>query len=563
MKKTHRVLFMAITILLVTAAFSHGVTGVTTQGSIEEKIDRIFSEWDKVDSPGCALAVIKDGQIAYEKAYGAANLDYDIPITPQTVFDIGSTSKQFTASCIILLALDGKISLDDDVHKYIPELPDYGKPVTIRHLIHHTSGVRDYGALWMLAGMEDHNVYTLQDIVDICARQNNLNFPPGEEHLYSNSGYILLAAIVERVSGMTLGAYAAKNIFEPLGMTHTLVYEDRTQIIKNRATGYSKNDKGTYQIDHYFNFAMGGDGQVLTTVEDLFLWDQNFYNPKVGGEEFLDFLHTRGSLNSGKTLDYAMGLSHGEYRGLKTVSHGGAWGGFRAQLMRIPSLKFSVIVLSNLGSISPDKLAYKVTDLYLADQLMPEKSETKPEPSMKEIVTVNSELFDLYAGNYQLEFGYMAKIFKENDRLWVQVAGQPKFELQPVSETEYYLEVIGAYITFIKDGSGNVSQLTFTQGGRDFSGKKIEVPPMSADELQEYGGEYTSEELLVTYTLISEDGILYLRIGKKPKIELTMTGKDSFSGPMFSGIFERNSGSRIAGLILDAGRVKNLKFTKK
>jgi CubicO group peptidase (beta-lactamase class C family) len=563
MKHVLTTLFMGLILILGTVSTASAVSSSTAQDAQQEEVDKIFAEWDKPDTPGCALAVIKDGRIVYKKGYGIANLDYNIPITPQTVFDIGSTSKQFTAGSIALLALEGTISLDDDIRMYIPELPEYDQPITIRHLIHHTSGVRDYGTLWELAGMEDHNVYTLKDIVDMCAQQNSLNFSPGDEHLYSNSGYILLAAIVERVCGVTLGEYAKKHIFEPLGMKNTCVYEDRTAIIKNRATGYSKNQKGQYSIDHYFNFAMGGDGQVLTTVEDLFLWDQNFYDPKVGGQEFLDLIHTRGVLNSGEELDYAFGLGHGEYRGVKTVSHGGAWGGFRAQLIRIPEHKFSVAVLSNLGTVNPSALANKVIDIYLADSLQPKKEKAGGKTPREKPFSVDTKVFDLYEGKYQLEIGLMFKILKENNRLWVEVEGQPKLELQPLSETRYYLEMVEAEVTFVKDDSGKVKEMIFHQGEQDIKGKKIKASALTPEQMKDYEGEYHCAELRVTYKLFLDQGKLYAQIGKKDRTELNVMEEDSFAGSMFTGQFERNMEGQIIGFSLDAGRVKNLKFMKK
>jgi hypothetical protein len=399
--------------------------------------------------------------------------------------------------------------------------------------------------------------------VDICAQQKNLDFTPGDEYLYSNSGYILLAVVVERVSGLTLGEYAKKHIFEPLGMKSTLIYEDRTAVIKNRATGYSKNDKGGYSIDHYINFAMGGDGQVLTTVEDLFLWDQNFYDPKVGGKEFLDLIHTCGILTSGKELDYAFGLGHGEYRGLKTVSHGGAWGGFRAQLIRVPEHRFSVAVLSNLGSVNPSALANRVIDIYLADHFEPEEQKTETKTSQEKVTTVDPKVFYLYEGKYQLDIGLMFEVLRDDNRLWIQVEGQPKLKLQPLSETKYYLEMVDGTVTFVRDDSGKFTKVTLNQDGRDISGKRIEASPISPDQMKAYCGDYYSDELRVTYTLIIDQGKLYAQIGKKDKIELNVMKDDEFAGSMFQGTFERNTEGRVIGFSLDAGRVKNLKFVRK
>lgn len=326
MKKATVVILALFTILYCNIAFTKTKSKRLSNKMLEAGVDNIFAEQDKPDSPGCAVAVIQDGKIIYKQGYGIANLDYNIPITPQTVFDIGSTSKQFTAACIALLVEEGKVSLNNNIRTYIPEIPEYQRPITISHLLHHTSGIRDYLELMNLAGMDWHNVYSDQDIIDLLARQIKLNFLPGEEYLYSNSGYILLAVIVKRVTGMSTGEYATKNIFKPLGMKNTFIYEDSTRIVKNRAIGYSKDEKNRFHIDHLFNFVLAGDGQIYTTVEDLFLLDKNFYNPKIGGENFRSLLLTRGWLNNGKEIDYAFGLFHGKYKGLKTVSHPGGWG---------------------------------------------------------------------------------------------------------------------------------------------------------------------------------------------------------------------------------------------
>ena len=335
--------------------------------AISSKVDAIFTEWNKLDSPGCSLAVIKDGAIIYKHGYGMANLKKHIPITSKTIFDIGSTSKQFTAASIVLLAQEGKISLDDNIRKYLPEIPDYGHKITIRNLIHHTSGLRDYLDLFSQEGIEQEDYTNDKDALDILIRQKSLNFKPGDKYLYCNSGYFLLSQIIKRASGQTLRQYAQEKIFNPLGMKNTHFHDDHTKTVENKATGYSPEKKG-FVVD-MSNFDQTGDGGVNTTVEDLFLWDQNFYHPKVGGKALIDQMLTRGKLNNGKKLEYAYGLEIMPYKGLNTVSHGGAWAGYRAELLRFPDQKFSVICLCNLSSMEPEELAVNVADIYLGDLL--------------------------------------------------------------------------------------------------------------------------------------------------------------------------------------------------
>src|SRR5438132_6522627 len=312
----NRILMKSLFITLLAAqVFSPALADVASHqaGSdlaANEKVDRLFARWAKPDSPGCAVAIIKDGQIIYKHGYGVADLEHNVPITSTTVFDIGSISKQFTAMSIGLLAKQGKLSLDDDIRKYIPEIPNYGTPITIRHLIYHTSGIRDYLPLMALAGMPSENYYAYKQMLDLLARQKQLNFKPGDEHLYSNSGYLLLAQIVKKASGKSLREFADDNIFKPLGMNKTGFVDDHTLIVMNRATGFTPKEDGSgYQRNISF-FDLVGDGGLMTTVEDLFLWDENFYENKVGGggRELINQVLTPGKLNNGKTLDYAYGL---------------------------------------------------------------------------------------------------------------------------------------------------------------------------------------------------------------------------------------------------------------
>lgn len=248
--------------------------GVSVAVAQSNKIDALFAQWNKPDSPGCALAVIKDGQVLYKRGYGIANLDHDIPISSKTVFNVASMSKHFTAIGVALLARQGKLSLDDDIRKYLPEMPQYSTPITIRHLIYHTSGIREYSHLMQLAGTRFQDA-PVEEIYQIIARQKELNFKPGEEYLYSNSGYLLLARIVQRVSGKSLREFAGENIFKPLGMSSTRFHDDHSEVIRNRATGYSSRRVGGFAVESTTSDSVG-DGGLFTTIDDLILWDRIF-----------------------------------------------------------------------------------------------------------------------------------------------------------------------------------------------------------------------------------------------------------------------------------------------
>ena len=315
-------------------------------------VDEIFKEFTVPGSPGCTVAVYQDGKTILSRAYGMANLDHDVRLTPSSIFHVASVSKQFTAAAILLLAQDGKLTLDDDIGKHVPELPDFGTKITIRHLIHHTSGLRDQWSLLGLAGWRySRDLITDDDVLAVLTRQRELNFTPGERHLYSNSGYTLLAVIASRVSGKSFRAFTDERIFKPLGMTNTHFRDDFAEIVKHQAYGYTRQS-GTFKLS-VTNFDTAGATSLLTTAEDLAKWDANFQNPVVGGAALVAAMEARGRLNNGSDIDYASGIAHGTHRGLKTISHGGADAGYRSALNRYPDQRFGVATLCNRRRPTP------------------------------------------------------------------------------------------------------------------------------------------------------------------------------------------------------------------
>jgi CubicO group peptidase (beta-lactamase class C family) len=335
-------------------------------GNLQSSIDNVFSAIDKKDSPGCALGVFKDGAIAYERGYGMASLEHGVPITPASVFYAGSVSKQFTAMSAALAIQQGKLSYDDPIRKYLPELPAYADAVKISHLVHHTSGLRDYNTLLSIVGRRGDEAWDNRVVLQLTARQTALNFAPGEDYLYSNTGYTLLATIVERATGTAFAEFADANIFKPLGMSVSHFHTDAARLVPGRALAFAQRD-GRWVLDTPVNERAGAGG-VYTNIPDLLKWDENFYTGKVGGGELLKTLHTTGRLNAGTPLTYAWGLQIGEYRGLPIVEHGGSLGGYRAHLLRIPSQHTSVALLCNSSTIAPSGLARRVADLVVADK---------------------------------------------------------------------------------------------------------------------------------------------------------------------------------------------------
>jgi CubicO group peptidase (beta-lactamase class C family) len=332
------------------------------------RVDEIFRQWHTPDSPGAAVLVMENGSIVHAKGYGMANLDHGIPIRTSTVFDIASVSKQFGAMAIALLEAEGSIALDDDVRRYIPELPDFGHTITIRHLVHHTSGIRDWPGTLRLAGWDYQDVISFEQILRMARHQHDLNFVPGSAFAYSNTGYNLLAELVQRVSGKTFREFTAERIFRPLGMHATHFSDDHTVIVRNRADSYRRNTDGAYHRVGNSLTALGSSS-LFTTVEDLARWTLNFDEPVVGGGTVAARVHERGVLSDGTVIPYAFGHNIGDYRGLQAVTHTGSWAGFRTVLQRFPGERFAVIILANSADINPSALAARVADIYLDDRI--------------------------------------------------------------------------------------------------------------------------------------------------------------------------------------------------
>ncbi|HZX09867.1 MAG TPA: serine hydrolase domain-containing protein [Acidobacteriota bacterium] len=535
---------------------------LTTAAEKTDWVDEIFAKWDSTSSPGAALAVIKDGQIIYERGYGMANLEHNIPITPTTVFRIGSTSKQFTATCIAILSLQGKISLDDDIRKYIPEMPRYEKTITIRNLVHHTSGIRDYCSLLSFAGYVSYLDHpTIEETIEIIASQKNLNFLPGEKYLYSNSGYFLLGIILKRVSGQTLNQFAQEHIFKPLGMKNTHFHSDLTRIVKNRADGYSPTKNG-FRIN-MSTFDQVGDGGLYTTVQDLYLWDQAFYNHKLG-KDLMDLVQTVGKLKNGKKLDYAFGLGISEYRGLKTVSHGGGWVGFRAGFTRFPEQEFSVVCLANMSSINPSSLCQKVADIYLSDHFTEEPQEKKEEKIVAPVKLSEEELKEKAGHYYDEQAGRWIIISAKEDKLETALRGQ-SFLLIPVSKTTFKALDAPYDITFkFSLSAEGKPQAKLIMGGEEGAilEKAPPISPLTQKELREYVGKYYSDELLTTYQILNKEETLMAKNRYEP-MELEHMAPDRFTVEGMNLDFTRNKANEITGFSLSLGRARNIHFHKK
>ena len=415
--------------------------GVAT-GAENAVVDAVFASWDLPGSPGCALAVAEDGSLVYSRGYGYANLDDDIPITPHTVFDVASVNKQFVAASLNMLAVDGKLSLDDNVRKWLPELPEYERPITLRHMIYHTSGLRDYLKLFPLAGRDDYYPISHAQILAMMSRQRALIFPPGERYLYSNTAYMLLAQVVKRAGGKTLGEMAEERIFQPLGMQGSLMYDNREAIIPRRAIGYDRDEDGGLRVVHNYNFDVAGDGQLYTTVEDLLRWDNYLHG--AARPAIYPLMLTEGTLNNGEPISRGQGLFLLEYRGLRTVEHSGSSWGFRTQLVRFVEPGLSIAIACNADYSRPIDLARRVADHYLADQLGPESGDEAPAADQQVADAPSAppslapdQLAEFAGAFYSDELDATYRIAVADGGLAVSIEQEPPLEVLPVADDRF------------------------------------------------------------------------------------------------------------------------------
>ena len=528
--------------------------------ALEPKVDAVFANWN-ASTPGCAVGVSTGGKPVLMKGYGMADLEHDVKIAPDTIFEAGSVSKQFTAAAVLLLAREGKLSLDDPVRKYIPELPDYAAmpaaagqgdsapagsakttggagPLTIRHMLNHTSGLRDWGSVAGIAGWpRTTRVHTHAHVLDIVSRQRATNFTPGMQWSYSNTGFNLAAIIVSRVSRTPFAEFTRARLFQPLGMTRTSWRDDYTRIVKGRAMAYSlpresasesrgsKND-GFHTLMPFEN--VHGNGGLLTTVGDLLKWNENFVAPVVGDQSFVAEQQKPGHFNDGRAHGYALGLFVGAYKGVREVYHSGSTAGYQAFLTRFPDQRVSVAVLCNSSTAQATQYAHAVADVYLADRLKPAAPEAP----------LTAAQLQQAAGMYRSTMSGLAI-----------VVGAERGERDPLRGRKWSFDGRGATAT---DQYGTVE--TF---------ERVEPAKPSAAQLQPLAGVYTSDEAETTLTAAVERGALVLKQRPDTTIALTPLYADAFrAGSLGTVIFRRDAGGRVNGFSVVQDRVWDLRFQR-
>jgi CubicO group peptidase (beta-lactamase class C family) len=440
--------------------------GPASKEELAARVDALLAQWNTGETPGVAVLVVRDGQILLSKGYGLSNIEGKAPIRPDTVFDLASVSKQFTSMAILMLAERGKLSVDDPLSKFFPEFPAYAQKITVRHILNHTSGLPDYMEVLMTAGKIDKEWKpggfepTSADVIKVLAEQKAPRFVPGEKFEYSNSGYVVLGQIATKVAGKPLPQFLKENVFEPLGMKSTLVADETKPKIKNRATSYGLEAGKYVDADYTPLNLIYGDGNVNTTIEDMFKWDQALYTEKLIKTATLKQAFTSGKLNDGKETGYGFGWGIGKFNGMDVVAHSGGWAGFRTDIMRLPNERFTVVVLANWAHFRPADISRKIARIYLADKL--------PLP-----MQIDSAILQKYVGKYELRPQFILDVTLENGGLRIQATGQPKFTLRTVSQTDFSLEEIeGVSITFNRDEKGEVTSATLHQNG-DHVAKRI------------------------------------------------------------------------------------------
>ncbi len=548
-------------LILVGIATSAGALDPNTA----KNIDTIFADLNATNSPGCALGVIADGSLVYGSGYGMASLEHQAPIDVDTVFYTGSVSKQFAAAAVAMAAREGHLSLDDDIRKWFPEIPDYGDVITVRHLVHHTSGLRDYLGLMALAGVPFENVIEAAWVLDLISRQQATNFAPGEKYLYSNSGYFLLAQLVGRATGQSLREYTHAKFFAPLGMDHTHFHDDRTEVVKRRAAAYTQTEDGGVELNWSPAFDQVGSGGLLSTIVDLVEWDRSYYDGRLG-EDFWDGLQTVGVLNNGDHQDYAFGLVIDEHAGHRRVQHGGSMFGYRAQLSRYPDERLTVAVLCNLASAEPDRRAEEVASLLLPMPTRAVKGDKQEDEAAdtRTIADLSTEELETWVGEYRFDSGIVAAVELEQDKLTVSLIGQ-KLALQPLSANQFLMEgyrapLSSAELTF--NQTTETTSMTMEARGNVMKASRLAPRETDSTHLAAWVGRFSSEELMADAVIELKDNVLTYKVGTAQPREIHARDDWTLSHPFWHATATRGERGEVETFIIDAGRVKGITFSR-
>ncbi len=528
-----------------------GSLGVMAQAPDRAKVvagaERAFEKASKavtMPAPGCAVGVSLNGESVFEKAFGLAEMEHNIANTPQTIFESGSVAKQFTAAALVLLHQDGRLSIDDPVRKYIPELPDYGKPLTIRHMLNHTAGLRDWGSVMQLTGAGRGDRVITQDIaVDVITRQKALDFTPGAEYSYSNSGYNLAAVIIERVSKQKFSDFVAERLFNPLGMKNSSIRDDYQRIVPGRAQAYSRQGNGRWRLDMPF-MNVYGNGGMLTTVGDWLKWNA-MLDARTWNAKLVDELEMQGVLNEGRKISYALGLVVDKYNGMRDVSHGGSTAGYQTFLARYPDQKVSIAVLCNGTSPNAGGLAAAVTDEIFGPIPAPVKVET---------ITISEDQLKKYVGIWRNDVTRNANQIAL-DKGELKINGTA---LKPVADGSFML---GDRKLRFKDGMPVTATIANTDGSVTLLTLVSEWKPAAGD-LAEFSGEWYSDEAQAKFKFSLEGDKPFIVIRPVLKLPLTPIYKDHFSAQGYVVWVTRDKAGKIDKLHVGGSRMRDMLFER-
>ena len=535
--------------------------GKTLDG-ISGKIDNICSHWQ--EGPGGVVGIVQDGDLVLSRAYGKASLEHNIPITEKTIFNIASISKQFTAFSLVLLEERGKLDLDDEIQEHLPEIPYFDEPVTLRQLLTHTSGLRNFQDILAMAGWRGGDAMRREDVLRFMARQRELNFSPGTKGLYCNTGFVLATYIVERVTGMPFDEWTKKQLFEPLGMESTEFREDMETVMENTAVSYDRQNDGTYKKRfEYYNYM--GNGNLYTTLGDLTKWIANFKNKKVGGANAIEKLTRQHVMENGDTLHYGLGIGNNEYRGLANWSHGGSVGGYRATFSYFPDTETGFVALSNSSRGNPNGVINPLIDLYFGDLMEPKPKKEPQYPHLENEVSIKKERFLPVAGHYRLD-EFSVELYESNGKYYMNSEKKyPKVELLATSDTTFFVRDRPISI-YINPGNGFIDKhIVINDNGQTRWGRKYN-PELSREELlEQYVGSYHSPELWTTYRFSLKSGKLKGNHVRQPEFDIVPYTEDYLiaDGFFFTEIeVIRSDKGAVEGIRVSSNRAKNVLFIK-
>ena len=530
--------------------------------NMEDKIDSIFQEYNNVDTPGLVVGVLEKNNLIFEKAYGVADLSDNEPLKSSSILSLASVSKQFTVLAIKLLEAEGRLSMKDDIRKYIPELRNFKHTITIQHLANHTSGLRSHLELLGMAGYDSHDDISGDIIYKLIFQQEALNFVPGEAFSYSNSGYVLLAEIVERVSGIPFSKFMNLSILKPLGMKNSFIFDSLDQINDDVAPSYRKYNQSFRNIP--VNHSYAGSTGLFTTIEDLSKWVQSFSFPQVGSSEIYMDMNTQGRLNNGNTSGYALGQFVGQYKGYKLYEHGGADGGYVAYLVRFPETRLSVFLLSNNGTLSGKEKALKIANLFL-----PQAKDVKQEAgeNIDKGIAISAEEIKKFAGQYMSKTSFLVReiSLKDGRLTYLKENQAPRF-LRPLTKQTFQFidgEIPQKLEFRISD---SIQMFSFIENDKVIDAFELCVPVSYAShELKQFAGTFFSKELETTYHIKYQNGKLIIRHPRMGTIKLSPLKRDVFISDSWRfniAKFVRNDLNEIDGVLVSKGRARHVYFDK-